>query len=318
MESFLEAQQKMFDFFGGIPARIIFDNAKVAVKEGFGIHAKATDGYKAFAAHYAFKTDFCNIASGNEKGLVENLVGYSRKNFMVPVPRVKSIDELNDKLLTSCTDYLNTHKVTTKPVSVKEAYEIERHYLHSIPAYRFDTSRTATPTVGDYSTVRFDKNNYSVPVTYLRKDVTVKGYANTVRIYHKGELIASHIRAFGSNKTIYCLEHYIDLLEQKPRAVFQARPVKETISSELIEWGRQLPGGNKEMVKLLRLCVDHGTDTILAIKHKLPQGIVPTVEIIRSQLREDPGAQILYFKQDISVISTDLAKYDERCGVMSR
>ena len=72
------------------------------------------------------------------------------------------------------------------------------------------------------------------------------------------------------------------------------------------------------MVKLLRLCVDHGTDNILAIKHKLPQGIVPTVEIIRSQLREDPGAQILYFKQDISVISTDLAKYDERCGVMSR
>ncbi len=318
MESFLEAQQKMFDFFGGIPARVIFDNAKVAVKEGFGIHAKATDSYKAFAAHYAFKTEFCNIASGNEKGLVENLVGYSRKNFMVPVPRVKSIDELNDKLLTACTDYLNNHKVTTKSASVKEAYEIERRYLHSIPAYRFDTSRTTTPTVGDYSTVRFDKNNYSVPVTYLRKDVTVKGYANTVLIYHKGELIASHARAFGSKKTVYCLEHYIDLLEQKPRAVFQARPVKETVSRELLEWGRQLPGGNKEMVKLLRLCVDHGTDTILAIKHKLPHGIVPTVEIIRSQLRKDSGAPILYFKQDISVISTDLAKYDERCGVMSR
>ena len=101
MESFLEGQQKMFDFFGGVPSRLIFDNAKVAVKEGFGIHAKATDGYRAFAAHYAFKTEFCNIASGNEKGLVENLVGYARKNFMVPVPRVKSIDELNNNLLTT-------------------------------------------------------------------------------------------------------------------------------------------------------------------------------------------------------------------------
>jgi transposase len=126
MESFLEAQQKMFDFFGGVPSRLIFDNAKVAVKEGFGKHAKATDGYKAFAAHYAFKTEFCNIASGNEKGLVENLVGFARKNFMVPVPRVKSIDELNAQLLASCTDYMNTHKVTTKSVSVKEAYEVER------------------------------------------------------------------------------------------------------------------------------------------------------------------------------------------------
>ena len=82
LESFLEAQQQMFDYFKGIPKRLIFDNAKVAVREGFGLHAKATDGYKSFAAHYAFKTDFCNIASGNEKGLVENLVGYARRNFM--------------------------------------------------------------------------------------------------------------------------------------------------------------------------------------------------------------------------------------------
>ena len=77
----------MFDYFKGIPKRLIFDNAKVAVREGFGLHAKATKEYKAFAAHYSFQTDFCNIASGNEKGLVENLVGYARRNFMVPVPR---------------------------------------------------------------------------------------------------------------------------------------------------------------------------------------------------------------------------------------
>ncbi len=92
MESFLEAQQRMFDFFGGVPRRMIFDNAKVAVKDGFGLHARPTDAYAAFAAHYAFKTEFCNIASGNEKGLVENLVQYSRRNCMVPVPRVKDIN----------------------------------------------------------------------------------------------------------------------------------------------------------------------------------------------------------------------------------
>ena len=318
MESFLEGQQKMFDFFGGVPSRLIFDNAKVAVKEGFGIHAKATDGYRAFAAHYAFKTEFCNIASGNEKGLVENLVGYARKNFMVPVPRVKSIDELNNNLLTSCTDYLNTHKVTTKKASVKEAYEIEKNCLHSIPAYRYDTSRTVTPIVGDYSTVKFDKNNYSVPVRYLRKDVTVKGFANTVYIFHNGTIIATHNRVYGKNKTEYRLEHYIDLLERKPRAVFQAKPVRETVDKELIDWGRQLPGGNKEMVKLLRLCVDHGVDTILDIKHKIPSGVIPTVDIIRSQLREEPESNIIYFNRDINVITTDLTKYDERCGVMPR
>jgi len=164
IESFLEAQQQMFDHFKGVLRRLIFDNAKVAVKEGFGLHAKATDGYKSFAAHYAFMTDFCNIASGNEKGLVENLVGYSRRNFMVPVPRVACLEELNSKLLKDCLGYRNTHKIQSRSSSIREAYDVEWYSLKQIPAYRFDTSRMATPIVGDYSTVRFDKNNYSVPV----------------------------------------------------------------------------------------------------------------------------------------------------------
>ena len=100
-----ETREFMFDHFGGVPNRLIFDNAKVAVREGFGKHAIATDGYAAFAAHYAFQTDFCNIASGNEKGLVENLVGYSRRNFMVPVPKAKSLEELNAKLIEYCLNY---------------------------------------------------------------------------------------------------------------------------------------------------------------------------------------------------------------------
>jgi transposase len=256
LESFLEAQQTMFDYFRGIPKRLIFDNAKVAVREGFGRHAKATDGYKSFAAHYAFKTDFCNIASGNEKGLVENLVGYARRNFMVPVPRVSSLYELNQSLLKDCLNYRNTHKIESRSQSVKEAYEQELYFLRPIPVFRFDTSRTITPIVGDYSTVRFEKNNYSVPVRYLRKSVIVKGYANEVCIYYNGEIIASFDRLYGSGKTTYRLEHYIDLLERKPRSVFQAKPVRTNVTKELLDWGRLLPGGNAEMVKLLRLCVD--------------------------------------------------------------
>lgn len=110
-ESFLAAQQRMFDHFGGVPRRLIFDNGKVGVKEGFGLHAIAQDYYRTFSAHYAFHTDFCNVASGNEMGLVENLVGYSRNNFLVPVPRVESMDSLNVQLLERCLQYRNTHKV---------------------------------------------------------------------------------------------------------------------------------------------------------------------------------------------------------------
>lgn len=315
LESFLEAQQLMFDYFKGIPKRLIFDNAKVAVSEGFGLHAKATSGYKSFAAHYAFKTDFCNIASGNEKGLVENLVGFARRNFMVPVPRVKSLTELNQKLLKDCLNYRHSHKVDSRTNTVNEAFEEEWRYLRQVPAYRYDTSRKTTPTVSDYSTVRFERNNYSVPVKYLRKEVTVKGYANEVCIFHDGQLIATFDRVYGAGKTEYRLEHYMDLLERKPRAVFQAKPVRQNITKELLDWGRMLPNGNKDMVRLLRLCVAYGEERILSIKDQLPSGVIPTVDMIRSQLHETTDSNIIYLQNDIPVTQTDLTKYDEKCGV---
>lgn len=318
IESFLEAQQLMFDYFKGIPKRLIFDNAKVAVKEGFGLHAKATDGYRSFAAHYAFKTDFCNVASGNEKGLVENLVGYARRNFMVPVPRVSSLEELNKKLMDDCLNYRNHHKVESHSLTVREAYEEEWYSLSSIPSYRFDTSRTATPGVGDYSTVRFDRNNYSVPIRYLRKTIIAKGYANKVCFFYDNEIIATYDRIYGSGKTVYRLEHYIDLLERKPRSVFQAKPVKTNVTKEILDWGHMLPGGNAEMVKLLRLCVDYGEERILSIRQQLPQNLVPTVDMIRSQLHETTESNVLYFKHEIPITSTDLTKYDEKCGVAAR
>lgn len=314
-ETFLEAQQLMFDFFGGVPRRVIFDNAKVAVKEGFGLYAKPQDKYLAFSAHYAFATDFCNPARGNEKSLVENLVGYSRRNFLVPVPRVADIEELNRMLWNNCISYRQNHKVENRQHPVMYLYQEECRLLNPIPAYRYDTSKTVMAKVDDFSTVRFEKNNYSVPTRCLRKEITVKGYANSICILHDGNVIATYPRSYGFGKTQYRLEHYIDLLERKPRSVFHAKPVKENVTQELLEWGRQLPGGNKEMVKLLRLCADYGEEHILALKNSLPGGIIPTVDMIRSCLHESLPAPSIYPKQEIAITPTDLTKYDERYGV---
>lgn len=317
-ETFLEAQQLMFDFFGGIPRRTIFDNAKVAVKEGFGIYAKPQHRYLSFSAHYAFSLDFCNPASGNEKGLVENLVGYSRRNFLVPVPRVNDIEELNQKLWKACINYREHHKVEHRSAPVAVMYQEEARFLNTIPGFRFDTSKTAIAKVDDFSTVRYEKNNYSVPTKYLRKDVTVKGYANSICILYEGSVIVTYPRQYGSGNTTYRLEHYIDLLERKPRSVHNARPVKETLTKELLDWGSQLPGGNKEMVKLLRLCVDYGEDRILAIKHQIPGHIIPTVDMVRTYLNEPVDSSIIYLKNEINITKTDLRKYDEKYGVANQ
>jgi len=316
-ESFLEAQQQMFEFFGGTPQRVIFDNAKVAVKEGFGLYAKPQDKYLSFSAHYAFKPDFCNPAKGNEKGLVENLVGYSRRNFLVPVPRIKSIDELNQKLIKSCLKYRQNHKIATRTHSVALMYQEELQMLNPIPRYLFDTSKSKIAKVDDFSTIRYDKNNYSVPTRYLRKNITVKGYANQVSMLYEGAEIAAYPRCYSKNKTEYQLEHYIDLIERKPRSVLNSKPVKETLTKELLDWARLLPGGNKEMVKLLRLCVDYGEEKIISIKHKIPQQIIPTVDMVRTYLNEPFNPDIIYLKNEIDVTTINLRKYDEKYGVVN-
>lgn len=317
-ESFLEAQQLMFDFFGGIPRRLIFDNAKVAVKEGFGIYAKPQNKYLSFSAHYAFSLDFCNPGSGNEKGLVENLVGYSRRNFLVPVPRVADIEELNRKLWNDCLNYRRNHKVESRQHPVSVLYQEEVKMLNAIPLYRYDTSKTVIARVDDFSTVRYEKNNYSVPTRYLRKNVTVKGYANSICILYEGAVIATYSRQYASGNTQYRLEHYIDLLERKPRSVSNARPVKETLTKEILDWGGQLPGGNREMVKLLRLIVDYGEERILNIKQLIPSHIIPTVDVVRTYLNEPVDNSVIYLKNEIDVTQTDLRKYDEKYGVANR
>lgn len=287
-ESFLEAQQRMFDHFGGVPRRLIFD------------------------------TDFCNVASGNEKGLVENLVGYARNNFLVPVPRVDSMEALNKQLLESCLQYRNAHKVQGRSQTVKEMYRAEQTCLHPVAPYRYETARITTPTVGDYSTIRFDRNEYSVPVRFLRKAVTVKGYANKVEIICDRDTVVTYERISGQGKTAYKLEHYIGLLERKPRSVFQAKPVRLTVKQELLDLGKHLPGGNKDMVRLLRMCVDYGEDRVIFAKNRIPGGITPTVDLIRSYLEEPEKNTVIRFQNDVYINQTNLAYYDEKCGVAAR
>lgn len=317
IESFLEAIQRMFEYFGGVPRRLIFDNAKVAVKEGFGLHARSTDKYALFAAHYSFKPEFCNVASGNEKGLVENLVGYSRRNALVPVPHVSDIDELNSMLLERCLKYRSEHKIVSHQQSVREEYALEKPFLQKIPPFRYDTSSKQTAKVNEFALVRFAKNNYSVPYRYIGQTITVKGNANTLIAISGNEVIAEHTRLYGSGKTSYKIEHYIDQIERKPRCVFQAKPVREYATEELLSWGKKLPGGNHEMVRLLRLCVDYGEDKILEIKRSFPPETVPTVENIRSLLHIQTKQQdTVEFPYDVKVIVTDIRTFDEKCGVL--
>lgn len=310
-ESFFEAHILGFEYFTGIPKRLIFDNAKVAVKEGFGAHAVMQDSYKALAAHYAFQCDFCNIAAGHEKGLVEGLVGWVRRNVFVPLPRVETMDELNAEILRRCLKY-RQHKIAGRDQLVGEMALTSQAIMAALPKYRFDPSKTVTTDVGDYSTVRFDCNNYSVPIKYVGKEVSVKGYGNEVVIFYRNSEIARYPRCYKKGKTEYRPEHYLDLLERRPRSVFNARPVKENVSARLMEMGRRLTGP-REMVKLLRLCVDHGEDKVLEAVNRIGTSEL-SVEQVRAYLIPVSDPSKFYSKLDIEVAKPQFDKYDALVG----
>lgn len=149
LESILDGLTRAIQFFGSVPRQVIFINARVAVKSGFGAYAVAQNDYAQFTAHYGFDAVFCNPASDNEKDLVENLVGYIRRNICVPLPRVSTLEELNGKLLEQCAKY-QTHHVEGKPTSVGEMLTAERQELHAIPRYTLDIFKKYYPTVGRY------------------------------------------------------------------------------------------------------------------------------------------------------------------------
>jgi transposase len=251
-ESFLDAFVHTFSYFGGVPKRVIFDNGKVAVKDGFGANAKKQAGYAALSAHYGFEAVFCNPASGNEKGLVEGLVGYIRRNVCVPIPKVSDMEELNQHLQRKCERYLQ-HQVRGEKQTVGELLEAEKQRLYPLPGYAFDPAKRSSGRVDRFCTVRFDTNNYSVPSTYCGKEVAIKAGPETIEIYHAGNMIASHRRCLGKKQSIYDLKHYLPLLEKKGRAIFYAKPVQDNIPAYFLEWLSSKNLSPKELTELLYL-----------------------------------------------------------------
>ena len=287
LESFLDAIIRTFQYYGGVPRRVIFDNARVAVKSGFGAHAAAQDDYKQLSAHYGFEPVFCNPASGNEKGLVENLVGYIRRNVCVPLPKVKKLDELNVKLLEKCVHYLD-HKIDSRPAPVGIMLEEDRQCLQALPRYTPDVSKRAYPTVSRYSTVLFETNSYSVPCRHTGKNTTLKAYPNHIEIWIAGSLVARHERLFGRKGESLDLQHYLPILAQKGRAIRYARPVQNAVPAEFLNWleGQELTA--KEMVELLGQCSEVGYAAVMC--GKLPNNPETVVEDLVKVPTVDLGA----------------------------
>ena len=133
--AFLDAHIRAFSFYGGVFRTIIYDNLTSAVEKVLkGKDRREQEGFRKFHSYYNFTARFCNVGSGHEKGGVEGLVGFARRNYMVPIPRAESLEELNEETLRECLNY-GSHRIESREKSVDEFFEEEKSQLLSEPMH---------------------------------------------------------------------------------------------------------------------------------------------------------------------------------------
>jgi transposase len=257
-EALFEGHIEAFQHLGGLPDRIIYDNMKTAVKTLLtGKERIEQEAFIHFRNHHIFDADFCNPASGWEKGLVENLVGTSRRNFLVPLPEVKDYAELNALLWQSCQKAAQSHRVKDDKTAW-DRWQEEKLQLRSLPSQPFDCCQKRRVVINSYSLVEFETNQYSVPVHYGSKEAIVKAYVHRIEIYSSKtqQLLAVHNRSYGRGQEILILDHYLELLAKKPGGLVNAKVVRHMppLWKELLEQMKsKLLRGDKEFIKTLLL-----------------------------------------------------------------
>ncbi len=195
-ESFLEGHRRAFEFFGGVPWRISYDNSKVAIAKIIGSRQRQlTREFLRLQSHYLFEEHFCLVRRPNEKGHVEKLLDYARSNFLVPVPVVDSLEELNEQLIEQCRrDQENQSR--GKSADKHSLLGEERSTFLALPARAFEARRITQAAVCSQSLVRFDRNSYSVPTKYAHRKVTVVATVDEVRLVFGDRLVAVHRRCW--------------------------------------------------------------------------------------------------------------------------
>ena len=280
-ESYWEGHFRAFEFFGGVPNRISYDNSKVLVSKIIGPHErKLTDGFLKLQSHYLFREHFCRVRRANEKGVVEGVVKFTRLNFFVPVPQVRDLKELNARLHEMCREDMKRRLRGKSGTKVELLKEDQAAFL-SLPASLFDACRKQPTRANSLSLVRFDDNDYSVPVAYAHHEILIKGYVGRVVVCYKDKVVAEHRRSWGKEGVFFNYLHYLPLLERKPGSLDHARPFADlnlpecfdTVRRRLVAEEAKEGEGSREFIRVLRLLEDYPLATVRkAVEKALPMG----------------------------------------------
>ena len=326
-EALFEGHIEAFRNLGGVPDRIIYDNMKTAVKNILaGKERTEQDAFIHFRNHYLFQADFCNPASGWEKGKVENLVGTSRRNFLVPLPEVKDFAELNALLWQRCQQEARKPKGQTK-TSAWDLWQEEKTQLQPLPAHPFACCQKRRVTINSYSLVEFETNHYSVPVCYGPKEALIRAFVHRIEIYaaNTQELLAIHPRCYDRGQESLVLDHYLELLARKPGGLVNAKVVRQmppVWRELLVQMKARLHRGDKEFIRTLLLLRSYSPELKeQAAREAVKRGLF-VAETIHDWARKAENRtrgvlEAVHLPANLSappILVPDMARYDRLLG----
>lgn len=280
-EAFCDGHVRAFAFFGGVPKSILYDNTRIAVARILGDgKRKRTRVFTELQSHYLFEDRFGRPGKGNDKGKVEGLVGYARRNFLVPIPVFENFEALNVWLLDCCrrrtADHLRGHEGT-----IAERLQTDLAAFHKPLPAPYDACEKVPTRVSSLSLVRYRLNDYSVPTAYGHRDVLVRGYVHEVVIACGAEVIARHPRSYEREDFVFDPLHYLALIERKINALDQAAPLtgwrlpEEFATLRRLLEARMAKQGKREFVQVLRLMEVFNADEVAAaVRDAIARGAI--------------------------------------------
>jgi len=280
-EAFCDGHVSAFAFFGGVPLSILFDNTTLAVAKILGDGTrKRTIAFSELQSHYLFEDRFGRPGKGNDKGNVEGVIGFGRRNFLVPMPRFESFEALNAWLEEQCLKrqdaVLRGHSET-----IGERLLRDLDALMVLPPTPYDACEKVSTRATSISMVRYRGNDYSVPVAYAHHEVQVRGYVGEVVIGAGTDVVARHERSYDRADMIFDPLHFLPLLEKKTGALDQAAPLQgwelpqEFLTLRRLLEARMGKPGKREYVQVLRLLETFEMDHVHgAVRQALDLGAI--------------------------------------------
>lgn len=308
---FLEGHISAFEYFGGVSERVFYDNLRSAVLFGYGKDAVKQEKFKLFEAHYGFEAVFMNAAAGNEKGSVENLCGLIKQKAFTPIPKGETLKSIQDEVFRRCVEYRKYHKIKDRPRTILEMSKEDRDALHPLPTKRFEACETIEAIVGSDLTFRHNGIKYSLPPQYNGKTVTLHVFPYEIEAWYKGNLAFRHLRPYAKGENRYIPEHYLSLLEERPRATRNALPLKFGVLPPQLALFRDKCIEKNKMEQLANiLLLGREVEAVLLLEavEFANKSEMPTFDMVQSYLLLKNATQS---NQDVDIDAHDLSEFDK-------